>query len=59
MSDLVIELIQSNKRIKKLELELKDLRRELQRIREQLKDLASSHDKFGPVKMKEEPYLPF
>ena len=59
MSDLATELIQSNKRIKKLELEVKDLRRELREIRERLEDLASSHDRFGPVKMKEEPYCPF
>lgn len=54
MSDFV-----TDKRIKKLELELKDHRQELQEIRERLKDLAFSRDRFGSVKMKEEPYNPF
>ena len=38
--------------IKKLELELIDLRQELQVLRDRIDDLGKYHDLFGPIKMK-------
>lgn len=52
-------LTKTHDRIEKLELEVKELQRELREIRKRLKDLAFSRDRFGPVKMKEEPCRPF
>ena len=49
----------TNKRLEELELELKELRRELQVLRDRVDGLATHHDMFGPIKTKEEPWCPF
>ncbi|MCK4827507.1 hypothetical protein KA005_67885 [bacterium] len=40
-----------DKRIEKLELEFKELRRELRALRKRIDDLGKHHDKFGPIRM--------
>ncbi len=46
-------------RMKKLEHEVRELRKELKNLRDQTDILMVHTDKFGPIKQKDEPFSPF
>jgi len=51
-------LTQVRKQIEKLELEVMELREELQDLQYKMENLASTQGRFGPIKEKR-PYTPF